>query len=370
MTSVGYYRIGSIHSFPSMYIILYFASILVQLQAERILAYYSNNAAANGYDDEYSAFQYDLSSFYMQFDKCQDIKMYNDDFAAENDSSPLAVKHFVLFRLCSTCGSTCENGPFGRYTLDLETYLQAAVEEQNRINQNAYNYNHDDANSQVIDAANYIQCQKFNANNDDQEGGDDGNVYYIGPRCSKKGVVLSVFADENCWQPNTNLSVETLLGGQISYDTISKVTSPSTTCMTCEETNNDQNANDRYDADNVNEMCEELYNAAAKCESKTGLQGGFIQTANNYENQVENEYMACTFIDSIRLKSYTESGEINAKVKQEVIVRVLSKEQIVALLSIATFFLSMIGLKYYFERKIAEVTCISPLSLRGDPIMT
>ena len=58
-------------------------------------------------------------------------------------------------------------------------------------------------------------------------------------------------------------------------------------------------------------MCEELYSASAKCESKNGITAGFIQTnreERDYENQVENEFMVCNFIESLVLDSYTERG--------------------------------------------------------------
>ena len=85
-----------------------------------------------------------------------------------------------------------------------------------------------------------------------------------------------------------------------------------------EDNDNDDAADD---ADDVNQMCENVYNWAAKCESPTGLESGFVQVnrdENDYENQVENEFMACTFINSLIWDSYTESGEINWEAKQDV----------------------------------------------------
>lgn len=91
-------------------------------------------------------------------------------------------------------------------------------------------------------------------------------------------------------------------------------------CLSCHEDADDEDEADN-DADDVNEMCENVYQWAAKCESKTGLEGGFVQVnrdEDDYENQVENEFMACTFIDSLIWDSYTESGEINWEDTQDV----------------------------------------------------
>lgn len=54
--------------------------------------------AANAAVDDY--FQYDLSQFSVRFEKCQYVKMYDDNLAENQYSdSPLALKHFVVYRL-------------------------------------------------------------------------------------------------------------------------------------------------------------------------------------------------------------------------------------------------------------------------------
>lgn len=155
---------------------------------------------AYNYDDDY--FQYKLSNFSLRFDRCQYVKMYDDEVAQDKDSSsPLAVKHFAVFRLCPTddC-ATCSESVFGRYVAEVEQYLEYTVAEQQKIMEytcencdEECNDNDDDngiactgcgktcnelqnleANG-YIDAANYIQCQKLQVQRNDNNNNENEN---------------------------------------------------------------------------------------------------------------------------------------------------------------------------------------------------
>jgi len=339
-------------------------------------------------------FEYDLSDFSLRFERCQFVKMFDDDLAEDEDSdSPLALKHFVVFRLCpSDSCSECE--VYGTYTLDVADYLQITIENQAQefesmcencneqcndngeycsgCGQTCYLYENLEANG-YVDASQYIECQQLNIQNDDDgaaNGDDDANnnnaddevVLYIGPRCnSGNSITIGLFSDEYCFEPIEDVDVEELLGSKLSYHLLAH-TYPSSdpVCLSCAENvyaaDDDQDA---ADADNVNEMCEEIYAASAKCESETGLENGFIQTnreEGNYENQVENEVMACTFINSLIWDSYTETGEINVKDRQDVIIRQVTQHQTIALGLIGFVFAGLLGLFYYFQKKIEAAT--------------
>ena len=371
------------------------------------------------------SYSYDLSTYSVRYDKCQYVRAYDDEMAADEDSDgPLALKHFVLFRLCSTedC-EKCESSPYGKYVTEVDTYLEYTVEQQKQIfenmcencNENCENggactsggcgelcatYGNME-NSGYIDASEYVQCQQLNANGgrnlqnnqrtirrltknhrrlNDNNGDDNIQAddyveeevqLYIGPRCSgsDRRIVISLFTDENCWDPYEDESVEDVLGAPLSYYFLEHTFTSSESsngnrdknsarvCLTCAE--NDQNANqgDRNDADRVNEMCENLYDAAAKCESPTGISAGFIQTKRDndeYENQVETEFLSCAFIDSLLWNSYTEKGEIDYTSRQDVYVRVVTKLQAIALELIAVSFVILLALVHYFQKKIAE----------------
>jgi hypothetical protein len=350
------------------------------------------DAAQSSYEE---AFQYDLSSFSLRFEKCQDVLMYDDEIASEEGKdTPLALKHFVVFRLCptTTCASNCDS-TYGTYTVTVEDYLKMSIEYQRQdfenmcencneqCNENGeycsgcgkicYQYQNLEA-SGYLDAAAYTECQPVQVNPND-DGAEAEQYYYVGPRCtSSSGITIGVFSDENCWEPvdSTVATVEGLLGAKLSYHLLRHTYSNSTAdrqvlCLSCAEEDFDQNnANDVNDGDDVNEMCEYLYDAAAKCESSTGLENGFIQTNRNnknneqgkYENQVANEFMACTFIHSLIWNSYTETGEIDFRSPQDLIIREVTKKQKLAMVFLSFLFVVMFGLIVYFHKKIAAVS--------------
>lgn len=347
------------------------------------------------YDDSNSTFIYDFSEFSIQFEKCQLVQMFNDDLAGDNDAqSPLGTMQFVVFRLCETdhCSQTskgqkvCGN-TYGTYILDVKTYLEATIQYQREefemmcdscneectvIDQNTnelsctgcgklcWQFNNLEAMG-YIDASEFVECQKLQ-NGEQQQ---NGNPMYIGPRCSKSGtqIKIGLFSDDNCLVPITDLNITQVLGGAVlSYHLLANTYSTSDNyCLSCKEKQNGgQNKyhqNDLWDVDDVNEMCENLYNGAAKCESQTGLTNGFIQTSRNNqleENQVENEFMACTFIQSLLWNSYTQTGEINFYDKQDVIVRAVTKNQILCLSGLFSTILLLLGIMHYYHKKIRE----------------
>jgi hypothetical protein len=353
------------------------------------------------YYDSSSTFQYDLSQFSVRFEKCQYVKMFDDDLAEDEDSqSPLATRNFVAYRLCPSDSCNTCNTVYGRYVVEVDTYLENILENeaqaletlcnncQDRCNTNddscsdcgrkCYRYENY-ANDGYVDAANFVECQQLERQGDDDNGGDDdGTTYYVGPRCSYDGtkIVIGVFSDDACVEPVNELNVETLLNAKLSYHLFGSHTytsDDSRVCLSCMEADDDedQNENDQNDADDVNEMCENLYNSAAKCESQTGLESGFIQTSQDndqYENQVENEYSACTFIDSLLWNSYTETGEIDVGNPQDVIIRQVTNNQAVALSSIVLTMFGLFFAKAYFDRKLEVLK--HPLTMQGNAAMT
>ena len=443
------------------------AASLLPPQSRRLEDNNNNNAAAvnnnnnNAYDDDNVYFQYDLSEFSVRFEKCQYVKMFDDELLQQqqqddddDDSSslvsPLALKHFVIYRLCPTetcsesCGGSSSSGSsqsssssssssvvYGQYVTDVESYLKFTVENQqeylesmckkcenkcgdNNDNEeeagdNANNNNNNNAGIDCscsklcdryenleeygyVDASQYLECQQFqNNNNNNNNNGEDenenndnngednnnnDNSIYIGPRCDVSGDAISIglFYDEDCWDPIEDQNVEDVLGAKLSYHLLAQsYYANERVCLTCQELNDDEDEDDNnenaegeneeqdaddVDEDNVNQMCEDLYKSAAKCESRSGLTNGFIQTNRedgDYENQVENEFMSCNFIDSLVWNSYTETGEINVGAPQDEIIRYVTRKQTIALSFLGTFILCLIGTMEYFRRKI-EVT--------------
>jgi hypothetical protein len=126
-------------------------------------------------------------------------------------------------------------------------------------------------------------------------------------------------------------------------------------CLSCKEEAENNNANDNADADDVNEMCENLYYVSAKCESPYGIQAGFIQTKREdgeYENQVENEFMACTFINNIKYNSYTQTGEIDITSEQDEVIRYLTPLQLTSMSVLIVVSIGLGAYGYWLDKKI------------------
>jgi len=336
------------------------------------------NYNGDNYKGGDTGYPYDLSTYSVQYEKCQNVISWSDDLAEDEDATTvLGLEHFVVFSLCPSDSCRTCYSDYGQYVLPVEDYLASTTEQSRQAFENkcqgceeACNdggycdescladcemYQNLDENG-YVDASEYIQCQQIDvvANDDDNAGGDDGNKnegddddeqlqLYIGPKCSTNGrrIHIGLFTDEDCsvkYDMPEHYTTADYTGFQFWYGILSETydhssTSTSSECMSCAEEkdedddgNGNDNNNDNNDADDVNEMCEELYDAAAKCETKHGITAGFIQTNRedgdgNYQNQVENEAKVCKFIDSLVLNSYTEKGHINLNVIQDVVNR-------------------------------------------------
>lgn len=361
-------------------------------------------------EDYIDTYKYDdISRFSLHYDKCQAIKMYDDEIAAQgNGMDPFATRTFVAFRICPT--DTCQecSGNFGRYVVDVETYLTMTVQNRqafleqtcqncaegcnggncNTCSDICYEYNNLE-NLGYIDASQYLQCQRLpmQQNNDDavaqdgQQQGDEAEQeqqqqqeeqaqYYVGPQCveSKYGdrvVKIGLFSDENCYEPLDDINVEDFLGGyKLSYILFSHSTDSTERCLSCSE-DEYNNGNDQQDGDNVNEMCEQIYDAAAKCETPTGIQWGFMRDnaeAGQYQNQAQAEFYTCNFVQSIYWDSYDNRGEINYSAVQDVYVRYVTHKQKIAMASLIVVLCGMVFAIRYFNDKIKEITGVDGLA--------
>lgn len=299
-------------------------------------------------------YEVDISQYSVKFKKCQFVKSYDDDLAADEDMpTVLATKRFIIFRLCPDNDCNNCNYGYGEYLVDLQTYLEATVEYQKEKQQemcnacqNYCNFD-DDANNGDDENANgdgdaqrhladyaygvdcttcYADCMKIqNMENNgyrdatdflectlisDAEDDDKDNALYAGPMCASSGfkIKIGVFTDQYCSILDTSKDVEDYMmyedGSQakLSHALLKAVYSDSS-CVSCAANNNDGNAN-------VNDMCEELYQESAKCEKSHGFDNGYASYNNDYNNQQAQEETVCDFIDSIKAGSYDEYGEI------------------------------------------------------------
>lgn len=359
-----------------------------------VVAFRSNtNLLFNRKLEDVEYFEADISEYSIRFGKCQYVKMYSDEVAGDEDyETVLALKHFVVFRMCPSdeC-DTCDE-VYGEYVVEVDDYLESTVEYykqkledmcdecEEECNDDGsgcegcgvecYKYDNMGENG-YLDASEYIECQEL-----DVDADDDDFQLFIGPRCSSDGtrIFIGLFIDEDCWVPYTEKSAEDLLGMTLSYHLLKGAYSDeSTDCISCMENDVDNNEEDEADEDAVSEMCENVYSASGKCESKHGI-NGFIQInaeENDFESQGMNEWQVCTFIDSLVWNSYTETGEINIYDKQDEVMRETTTLQKVALslLTISCFVTGCYA--YYLNRKInIEYPPKVNLATQGDGQMT
>lgn len=334
-------------------------------------------------EDSNYDFQYALADFGVKFTKCQYVKMYDDNLAAAYSDTVLARKHFVVFKMCPSDECSKCNSVHGEYVLDIDDYLSPTVDflEQQLANMCA-NCNDDEcgefcymvenlATNGYVDAATYAQCQKLKNRNGATDDGEPDQLY-IGPQCSSdsKNITIGLFSDQYCVVPFNGKSVEDVLGAKLSYHLLEKAYSRSASgCISCMEDDSNGNAKDNADGDNVNEMCEEIYTASAKCESAYGLTSGLVQNKRKdgeYDNQVENEFLVCNFINSLVWNSYTETGEINYMAVQDVIIREATTVQKVVLSLLTCSLVGLLCYAFVLHRHIDKRLLPSPTMLQGE----
>lgn len=323
----------------------------------------SNSQLGRKLDEE--EYEIDISNYSLKFEQCQFVKAYDDEMAEDADyGTVLATKRFVIFRLCPSDACDSCQYDFGEYIVDLEEYLEATVEYQQEMQeemcdacQNCGNWEENEENDQddederrralalrklenyevdcdscydecmkienmedngYIDATEFLECQMI------YDPEDDGGVgLYAGPMCASSGskIKIGVFTDEECNVPDQEKDVDDYLmdgdGVSMKLSHALLKTVYSSDCISClqvdyEEEDDDGNGgNDDGEEEEVEvlEMCEQLYEAAAKCEKTNGFDNGYAEY-DGYENQLAQEGVVCDFVESLKAGSYDESGEI------------------------------------------------------------
>eukprot|EP00934_Nitzschia_sp_Nitz4_P003265 Nitzschia sp. Nitz4//scaffold397_size11424//2285//3793//NITZ4_009039-RA/size11424-snap-gene-0.11-mRNA-1//-1//CDS//3329550278//3255//frame0 len=293
----------------------------------------------------------DISTYSLKFQRCQFVKSYDDELAENEESvTVLSTKRFVVFRLCpsSSC-SSCNSG-YGEYIVDLETYLQTTVEYQQELQeemcnacQECGNWGGDEEGAQdegerirrkleqsnvdcdtcyndclkmenleengYVEATDFIECQRLYDNED-----DDQAALYGGAMCDSNGykINIGVFTDEDCTIQDATKDVNDYLendGVQLQLSHALLKTTYSSSCISCTQP---QDANEDGDEDGDEqeaatlELCENLYEASAKCESSHSFAASYYQSA----NQAASEDAVCDFISSVLSGTYDETGDI------------------------------------------------------------
>jgi len=305
-------------------------------------------------DDEEQ--EVDLTGYSIKFEKCQFVKQYDaeEDGGGEDNDSILTTKRFVIFRLCPDTSCSSCNYNYGEYIVDMDTYLEATLGYKQEVQENycdtcnecyekaAEQAENDDAaendeedNNQCAnyDGSCYSECQ--NIENMEENGYMDaseftecqqldyednyGNVYYAGAMCASSGtrIKIGIFTDEECSNYDETKEIENYMKNddgysmKLSYHLLKQTFAEGqcvASCLMEQEDDGNNDGDDEQEAE-VNEMCEELYEAAGKCEQTHGFESGIV-SYDNYDNQVRNEELVCDFISSLQAGHYDQTGEI------------------------------------------------------------
>jgi len=302
----------------------------------------------------------DLTGYSIKFEKCQFVKQYDaEEGGGEENDTILTTKRFVIFRLCpdTSCGSCNYN--YGEYIVDMETYLESTLEYKQEVQEQycetcnqcvekAAEQAENEANGeeaeeddeawkcQNVDTSScYAECQ--NIENMEENGYMDasefigcekldyednyGNEYYAGAMCASSGsrIKIGIFTDEECSNYDDSKDVESYMKNgdgysmKLSYHLLKQTFAEGECVASClredEEAQNNQNEDGEEREAEVNEVCENLYEAAGKCESSHGFESGIVDYE-NYDNQVRNEELVCDFISSLKAGHYDQTGEI------------------------------------------------------------
>lgn len=320
----------------------------------------ARSLADNAYaDDDYSL---DLSQYAMKYVGCQNIKLFSDDLAQDEDSETvLGLNRFVVFRMClaDKCSTYNKYGcqdSFGEYVIEMEMYLEIMSEYHHQkyleycatciecmnppddldddyvyqVYNNTDDAYIDESNETVSWSAendceyysaclNYKQaCKTYNTNGDDSVYNNllgctqfvvGNDVGYLGPHCGEDGmsITMGIYKDDECTEYAGNqVDLGYSSGAAMDDSWLSFFYNP--TCISCTNTQTFALYNDTDDGQGVYEMCEVLYEASGKCNRYMNEQN--IEETYNSEIQADDELNVCNFVDSLMENNYDETGEI------------------------------------------------------------
>eukprot|EP00587_Corethron_hystrix_P009314 CAMPEP_0113313264 /NCGR_PEP_ID=MMETSP0010_2-20120614/9758_1 /TAXON_ID=216773 ORGANISM="Corethron hystrix, Strain 308" /NCGR_SAMPLE_ID=MMETSP0010_2 /ASSEMBLY_ACC=CAM_ASM_000155 /LENGTH=363 /DNA_ID=CAMNT_0000169243 /DNA_START=166 /DNA_END=1257 /DNA_ORIENTATION=+ /assembly_acc=CAM_ASM_000155 len=275
----------------------------------------------------------DLTGYSIVFEKCQYVKYYNvgDDENGGDDQGDdvLSTNKFVIFKLCNSnsCSLGC-NYDYAEYVVDMDTYIQSMIEMKNESIENMCNSceencQADDQYGNLSDDCQSCmnECEGYENLEDNGYGdasqftecmggnGDDDAAYYTGAYCADDGskIDIGVFSDENCVYSVSGMNAYEIQGYANGFSDHLLSAAYSTDCVSClKEVNDDEDQADDYEPE-TSETCQELYDAAGKCETPTSFAGGYLDY---YDSQSANEESVCNFISSLDSGTYDETGEI------------------------------------------------------------
>lgn len=328
-----------------------------------------------------------VANFSIKFQGCHHVSQWNEEADGDEDVR-IQTKRLIRFRLCPSdiCSQESAGGcsaDYGDYIIDMETFLGTYFEAVENYNQYKCEYTAqmvcdcedgddkgDDFNPELceydcyvehnmadicadknpyeddqqqqeerINLADYVQCAQVKFENQNGRMLEQQEAqYYVGPYCAEQGgaIFIGLFTDDQC----TNFADDE--GGATVYSTMAGSSLPyaaesiiSVDCISCKEPAEfNQDGNDAEDADEVIEMCEQIYNMAGKCEEGLAATGYVYEPNNN----------ACNYIAGIKIVR-----------KDGIITQVGSKANKTASIFIGIFVVAFVLLAayvYYLKTKL------------------
>lgn len=282
----------------------------------------------------------DISTYSLRFEQCQFVKAYDDEMADNEEAGTiLATQRFVIFKLCPTDSDSCSYS-YGEYIVDMETYLESYVEyaqeaqeawceaceeacEQDDGGRRKLDEEEEDdcacvetcykienmEDNGYIDATEFLECQ--NVYEDDY-----GNALFAGPYCSGgEKIKIGIFTDEECMTLDSSKDVEDYLQDGDGYSmklshALLKKTYDAEDPVDCLAVDDEERRKLNDQEAEIVEVCQALYEAAAKCEDAHGFDGGYEYYAEEYYNQLAQEDVVCTYISALKAGTYSEEGDI------------------------------------------------------------
>ncbi|KAL7548298.1 hypothetical protein ACHAWF_011583, partial [Thalassiosira exigua] len=207
-------------------------------------------------------------------------------------------------------------------------------------------YNNNNNNQQAQGQQNYYyNGQNGNQNQNNNYNQEQNMEFFVGPYCSANGksILLGVFMDEMCsYEAPANTYEKFNYGKALPYSSTSIVAHDCLSCLKAEEEDeNDNNNNNNNNGNNYNynqnqaeviETCQQLYEAAGKCESDLQVYGMYPNT------------MACEFIKGM-------SGGIIKKLANTITEVKNATPGVLAGVFAATT-VAFGGLAYYMHKKV------------------
>lgn len=313
-----------------------------------------------------------IGEYSIKFQGCHHVSQWNADVDDEDDVR-IKTKRLVRFRLCpaDSCNSAKSAGctsKYGDYVVDMNTfvgyYLQAIQDDKEYICQetatecsdNCNNGADEDCVQSCYEEYSMTYClQDDEQANDDNNGFDPANYaacaqydfgrrqrraldqvqYYVGPYCADQGgeIHLGLFTDDTCttYAQNGESTFYSYAGFELPYSDDSLV---STRCMACSRADEDGDGQEE-----VSEVCQAIYGASGKCETKMSV---------DYPNE-----SACTYIEGIKI--IREDGVIRTSATRK------SKAAAVCIGLFLTAAVLLAGYVYYLRTSKFFVTSGRPV---------